>query len=292
MPLDPRTNPTFISSQVSESDYFFLDLTPHPNQPFTVACGGLEYCNLNYRLSRTKFRYYGMEYIASGMCDLVLGEESYQLRAGSIFCYDPQTPHKIVNTGTVPLVKFFIDFTGSSVEQHLGEIFLRSPRPYQMPNLRVMHEMFNQILETGKTGGRNVQGILMQIILLIAAQVQDKAVNLHEYASQSYMTYERCLSIIQQDFKEMKSISRLAEQCHISTGYLSRIFKKYAGESPSDILTRLKLNHAGELLLQDNLLIKEVADRIGYDDPYHFSRLFKNHYGMSPKHFRESVRRS
>ncbi len=292
MPFDSSTNPAFISSQVSESDYFFLDLTPHPNQPFTVACGGLEYCNPNYQISREQFNYYGMEYIVSGMCDLVLGDESYQLKAGSIFCYDPHTPHEIVNTGNVPLVKFFIDFTGSSVEKHLGELFLSSPRPYQMPNLRVMHEMFYQILETGKAGGRNVQGILTQIILLIAAQVEDKAVNVQEYASQSYITYERCLSIIQQDYRELRSIGTLARQCHISTGYLSRIFKKYAGESPSDILTRLKLNRAGELLLQDNLLIKEVADRIGYDDPYHFSRLFKNHYGMSPKHFRESVKRS
>jgi AraC-like DNA-binding protein len=291
MPHKSDINPAFISSQVSESDYFFLDLTPDPNQPFTVACGGLEYCTQNYRISRKQFNYYGMEYIVSGMCELVLGNENYPLKAGSIFCYGPQTPHKIANSSDVPLVKFFVDFTGSSVRKHLGELFLRSRRPYQMPNLRVMHEMFYQILETGKAGGRNVQEILQQIILLIAAQVKDKAVHLNEYSSQSYITYERCLAIIQQNYREMKSIARLAEECHISTGYLSRIFKKYAGESPSEILTRLKLNRAGELLLQDNLLIKEISDEVGYEDPYHFSRLFKQHYGMSPKHFRESVKR-
>jgi AraC-like DNA-binding protein len=37
------------------------------------------------------------------------------------------------------------------------------------------------------------------------------------------------------------------------------------------------------------LLIKEAAGRIGYEDSYHFSRVFKQYYGMSPKQFRESV---
>jgi AraC-like DNA-binding protein len=285
------SNPDFLSKQVHESDYFFLDLKVNQSRPFAVACGGLEYCNLNYTIDRRKFEYYGMEYIVSGMCTLVLDDKEYQLKAGSIFCYGPRTHHKIMNTGDSQLVKFFVDFTGPEVKEVIGEPFFESLRPYQMPNLRSMHELFLQILETGKQGGKGCQRIIRLLLKLISTQVAHKAINLEEYTSQSYTTYERCMSFVEQNYLSLSSVSDLARECHVSTGYMSRIFKKYAEESPSEMLMRLKLNRAGELLLQDQLLIKEVADRIGYEDPYHFSRLFKQYYGMSPKHFRESVKR-
>lgn len=287
----PQENPDFLSKQVNESDYFFLDMNPSPEEPFTVTCGGLEYCTLNYKIERDKFEYYGLEYVVSGMCQLTLGDKSYQLKAGSIFCYGPRTRHRIENDGNSPLVKFFVDFRGPAVRKYLGEPFFKQLRPYQMPNLRTMYELFLQLLETGKEGGRNAQTILRLILRLIGAQVKDKAIDLDEYTSQSYTTFERCLSVIEQNYLTLSSVSDLARTCHVSTGYMSRIFKKFAGESPSGMLMRMKLNRAGELLLQQHLLIKEVADKIGYDDPYHFSRLFKQYYGMSPKHFRESVKR-
>ncbi len=287
----PLENPEFLSKQVNESDYFFLDMNPSTSEPFTVTCGGLEYCNLNYRIERDKFEYYGLEYVVSGVCKLTLGEKSFHLKAGSIFCYGPRTHHCIENEGNSQLVKFFVDFRGSAVRKYLGEPFFKHLRPYQMPNLRTMHELFLQLLETGKEGGRNAQTILRLILRLIGAQVKDKAIDLDEYTSQSYTTFERCLSVIEQNYLTLSSVSDLAKACHVSTGYMSRIFKKFAEESPSEMLMRLKLNRAGELLLQQHLLIKEVADRIGYDDPYHFSRLFKQYYGMSPKHFRESLKR-
>ena len=287
----PTTNPDFLSKQVDESDYFFLEMNPSPEESFVVTCGGLEYCTLNYRIERDKFEYYGLEYIVSGMCQLTLGEKSYQLKAGSIFCYGPRTHHRIENNGTTPLVKFFVDFRGSDVRKFLGEPFFKHLRPYQMPNLRTMHELFLQLLETGKEGGRNAQRILRLILMLVGAQVMDKAIDLDEYTSQSYTTFERCLAVIEQNYLALSSVSELAGACHVSTGYMSRIFKKFAEESPSEMLMRLKLNRAGELLLQQHLLIKEVADNIGYDDPYHFSRLFKQYYGMSPKPLRESVKR-
>ena len=286
-----QENPEFISKQVNESDYFFLEMNPSAEQPFVVTCGGLEYCNLNYTVERNKFEYYGLEYIVSGMCQLILGNKPYQLKAGSIFCYGPRTHHKIENNGDTQLVKFFVDFRGPAVRKFLGEPFFKNVRPYQMPNLRSMHELFIQLLETGKEGGRNAQKILRLILTLVGAQVQDKAIDLDEYTSQSYTTFERCMSVIEQNYLTLASVADLAKACHVSTGYMSRIFKKFAEESPSEMLMRMKLNRAGELLLQQHLLIKEVADRIGYEDPYHFSRLFKQHYGMSPKHFRESIKR-
>jgi len=58
--------------------------------------------------------------------------------------------------------------------------------------------------------------------------------------------------------------------------------------SPIDYFIRLKIHFACQLLTQTDLKIKEIADRIGYDDPYYFSRLFKQVTGQSPKVYKKS----
>ncbi len=282
--------PEFISRQVSESDYFFLDLNPARSSKFTVTCGGLEFCNENYRIDRKEFDYFGIEYIVSGSCSLVLDGKTYQLKAGSIFCYGPRTRHQIRNTGDVPLIKFFVDFTGTDVRKVIGVPFLSAPVAYQMPNLKSMHALFQQIQEVGKQGGRGCQAILRQLVELIALLTKFKAIDVNDFGVGSYVTYARCLSHIEQNYPEIKSVEQLAKSCHISSAHLSRIFRKFGGESPWQMVTRLKMNRAGELLIRDQLMVKEVAIQIGFEDAYHFSRVFKEYYGMSPRGFRESLK--
>ncbi len=286
-----QITPDFISTQVHESDYFFLNLRPDPAASFVVTCGGLEYCNRNYAINREQFDYYGLEYITSGTCNLNLVGRSHQLKAGSLFCYGPSTPHQISNASDAPLVKFFVDFTGSEVGEVVGKPFLESPAPCQMPNLRDMHALFRQLHDTGKHGGRGCQRIILQLLKLIATQARFKAIDLDDGVSRSFTTYERCLSYIGQHYLEIDSVAALADACHVSPGHLSRLFKKFTDESPWQMLTRLKLNKSGELLLNGDLMVKEVAGRIGFEDSYHFSRVFKQYYGISPKFFRETMKR-
>lgn len=289
-PPIPVTNPNFISRQVTESDYYFLNLKPSADEDFLVTCGGLEYCDLKYHIDRPQFEYFGIEYIVSGMCSLVLDGKNYALTAGSVFCYGPRTHHEIRNTGGGPLIKFFVDFTGRDVAKVVGDPFLESLAPYQMPNLKTMHGLFQQIQDTGKQGGRGCQRILRHLLELIALMTRFKAVDLQSVNTGSYLSYARCLSDIELNHCTIKSVEQLAARNHVSTGHLARMFKKFADESPWQMITRLKMNRAGELLLRDHVLIKDVAGKVGFEDSYHFSRVFKQHYGMSPMRFRESVR--
>jgi AraC-like DNA-binding protein len=57
--------------------------------------------------------------------------------------------------------------------------------------------------------------------------------------------------------------------------YASRPFQRFAEETPLQLLTRLKIGGAADLLTNRNLLIKQVGEEVGFPDPYHFSRTFK-----------------
>ena len=93
---------------------------------------------------------------------------------------------------------------------------------------------------------------------------------------------------LQENYDKAVDFSALANSLAVSAPYLSRIFREQTGTSPSKYLTGLRMAQAKKLLLDTNLTVREIAVRVGYPDPFHFSRIFRNTAGMSPAQFREA----
>lgn len=85
-------------------------------------------------------------------------------------------------------------------------------------------------------------------------------------------------------------IKELAALIGISTYHFIRMFKRTTGETPHQHITRLKMEHAKELLLNSEEQIIQVGMGVGIYNPSHFSQLFKSYFGTSPYRFRKSVR--
>jgi len=83
------------------------------------------------------------------------------------------------------------------------------------------------------------------------------------------------------------SLPAMAGAFALSTAQFSRLFKQQFGASPVRYLTRLRIDHAAELLHRTDLKLAAIAARVGYHDPYHFSRVFKQTTGIAPSAYRE-----
>lgn len=85
----------------------------------------------------------------------------------------------------------------------------------------------------------------------------------------------------------------LVELCHqfgISQPYMSRLFRKYSGNSFSQYLTELRMNRAKELFQEKpDSFIKDVAAMVGYEDQFYFSRIFRTYTGKSPSEFLKEI---
>lgn len=79
----------------------------------------------------------------------------------------------------------------------------------------------------------------------------------------------------------------LADEAGLSTSHLSSEFKKCFKLSPMEYVIKRRLEEAMYLLGDHNLQIKEIAHRVGYNDEFHFSRLFKKRFGLSPRAMRQ-----
>lgn len=78
------------------------------------------------------------------------------------------------------------------------------------------------------------------------------------------------------------SLDVLAEKCHISKVYLHKLFVKKLGITPYRYITNARMNRA-YILLKDEKSVGQVAQDVGYNDIYTFSRAYKKHFNESPK---------
>lgn len=84
------------------------------------------------------------------------------------------------------------------------------------------------------------------------------------------------------------TLDSLADATCLNRSYLCRVFKKDMGVSIFSYLNELRMKRAAELLLQrSDRYIKEIAAEVGIDDPFYFTRRFKEYYGVSPKEYIE-----
>ena len=84
------------------------------------------------------------------------------------------------------------------------------------------------------------------------------------------------------------SLADVAKKFSYSPAYLDLPFKKEYNLGIIECLIYLKMCRAATLLVSSPLRIKEICRHCGYEDPYYFSRLFKNTFGMSPRQYRNS----
>lgn len=107
--------------------------------------------------------------------------------------------------------------------------------------------------------------------------------------TESYYKYNKIRSAIakiETDFAADINTTCLAEMCSMSTGNLSRIFIEIFGMTPTQYLSKTRIENAKRLLLLGAYSITEIAQCCGYADIYTFSRAFRRACGISPSQFK------
>lgn len=95
------------------------------------------------------------------------------------------------------------------------------------------------------------------------------------------------VSMITDNFADI-TLPDIAEKLGYSVVYCSRYIKKITGSTFSELLKKIRLQKAEDLLKNTALSISEISAVCGYENPENFNRTFRGYYGMSPSIFRES----
>jgi len=98
---------------------------------------------------------------------------------------------------------------------------------------------------------------------------------------------EPLLAYLKSNLSEPISVKQMAGLTHMSGSAFFTFFQKRMGCSPMEYVKRMRLNEAATLFSSTDSLLKEVADRTGFANPFHLSREFKRRFGLSPRAYRE-----
>ncbi|GGD62214.1 response regulator transcription factor [Paenibacillus nasutitermitis] len=94
---------------------------------------------------------------------------------------------------------------------------------------------------------------------------------------------------LKKNFVSPLSLTDLSEKFKLNPSYLSYVFKSKKNKSPSDYLIELRVEEAKRLIREHpRLLFKDIAEQVGYPDPYYFSKLFKQWTGSTPTEYKRS----
>ena len=98
----------------------------------------------------------------------------------------------------------------------------------------------------------------------------------------------QAFTFIHQNFQNDITVSDIAAFCKIHRNYLGKLFRDQLGIGPQEFLITYRMNKAERLLRTTRLSVKDISNAVGYPDQLHFSRAFKNVYGMSPSQWRKN----
>ncbi len=151
------------------------------------------------------------------------------------------------------------------------------------------HEVVDYLLKPVKTN--DLEGVLARVKLKLSQERERRhAPKLAKLDNHDYTPEEIVRNVqefLKSNFASELNLEEISRQFNFNPSYLTKIFIKHAGEPPSKYLITLRIGEAKRLLESEkSWSVKEIGERVGYPDPYYFSRIFKQVTGVTPREYR------
>lgn len=208
--------------------------------------------------------------VREGMIGLVTPEDE-----GILLCH-PRNPYE----------HYYARFSGAyarylteTIREERGSCFFREPafREYAA-RLSSFHTVFHHHLPYHMDE-------LAVTVLGIIVDLQKIKITANNPLDNS----EALISYLQDRITKPTNLREIAEELHVSRSTLTTRCRSLCGKSIQQLHESLKMEWALELLQSGNLRITEIANRLGYSDSLYFSKVFKKHYGSSPRSFKKDT---
>jgi AraC family transcriptional regulator of arabinose operon len=148
---------------------------------------------------------------------------------------------------------------------------------------------FRDLIETVKRAGPGDSDRAVLMAERLLAELYYSRVSLQTEQTPS-KPIEAILRHCQEHLSTELDFEALAAAHAMSYSSLRQSFRKVTGSGPAHYVTGLRCDRARALLAETGLSIKEIGTKIGIDDPYTFSRIFKRSVGIAPREYRRQAR--
>jgi AraC-like DNA-binding protein len=143
-----------------------------------------------------------------------------------------------------------------------------------------------------KTGSEMLLGAyLVEFVVLLARAAEELSGKAGNEAGAQPSRIRAAIELIQSNIGASLTLEELARTSFMSVSHFSHVFKEETGEAPKEYLIDERIKRAKALLASTALSAQEVAQQLGYENPYYFYRLFKKKTGMTAGQYVRSARK-
>lgn len=231
-----------------------------------------------------------LTYVDQGELHSVADGQDLLLKQGDLVIYGPGQWHmQYADIGVAPrFVTISFDVSGVELEPLLNRKF---PSPQNVSSV-----LQNMLREQERMDAYSNDIILSQLnlllLLLLREAVEPKGGKLQ--TSNAIHSENQIIRQAQQyistHIREKLSVPLVARQVDVSPSYLTALFHKNLQISPGEYIRRIKLQESKQMIRENNLNFTEIAAELQYSTVHHFSRQFKEKFGITPTEYAKSVR--
>jgi len=191
-----------------------------------------------------------------------------------------------------PWTIYWIHFTGRSLSLFNEKLGIKIDNPpvyisYNTEGLHIWDKMYDSL-----SRGYNISNMVNANLCLpyfVATFIYPQYHNLKYESHDEKNVIDQTINYMKQHLSQKISIQEIASLYNLSESYFSKLFRTSTGMSPMNYFIYIKMQEACQLLCTTNLKVKQIANTMGYDDPYYFSRIFRKVMNMSPENYRKSI---
>lgn len=146
---------------------------------------------------------------------------------------------------------------------------------------RPLSEIFRQMND------RLVSLLRIQAILEVLYEMASAGRPVVEKPSRSEQVFVGFMLSLSQHYAERRTVADYAAEAALSVRHFSSLIQQHTGQTPMQWIHLFVIGQAKHLLMQSDLQVKEVADRLGFPEQFTFRKYFKTHTGISPTEYRK-----
>lgn len=256
---------------------------------------GWEQCEPAHSFGPASRNHYLFHYVISGAGTLMADDShgitrTYQIKSRQGFMIFPGQVTTYMASKEVPWEYVWLEFDGLRVKEAVEIAGLSLDAPVYHGRMKDLQEkmveemtyiVHNDIKDTSPFHMIGHLYLFLDYLTRSAAPVLvPKRSKLRDF----YL--KEAISYIEMNFQNDISVEDIAAVCGLNRSYFGKIFKEAVGKSPQEFLMNYRMIKATELLRLTKLSVQDIGNAVGYPNALHFSRAFKNTYGVSPRTWR------
>ena len=232
---------------------------------------------------------YELTYVDADTLHCVAEGQDLLVQQGEMVIYDKNQWHmQYADIGVAPR---FVTITFDATQCDLSRLF---GRKHTLP--RNASVILQQMLrEQDSPGIHNSDMILSLLQILLILLLRDDSTAEHRLQPSNSINSEneivrRAQQYIGSHVLDRLSVPIVAQNVDVSPSYLTALFHKHLQISPGEYIRRIKLQESKQMIREGSLNFTQISEALQYSTVHHFSRQFKEKFGITPTEYAKSVR--